>query len=39
MREVNRRTDVGVCWSVTGVWNLLTLKLERRHNPDDYARV
>lgn len=39
MREINRRTDVGVRWSVAGVRNLLTLKLARRHNPDDYARV
>jgi hypothetical protein len=39
MRELNRRTDVGVRWSVPGVRNLLTLKLARRHNPDDYARV
>ena len=39
MRELNRRTDVGVRWSIAGVRNLLGLRLARRHNPDDYARV
>lgn len=35
MREMNRRTDVGVRWSVPGVRRLLTLKLQRkyRHGP------
>jgi hypothetical protein len=39
MREINRRTDVGVRWSIGGVRNLLRLKLAHRHNPDDYAAV
>lgn len=39
MREINRRTDVGVRWSIRGVQNLLSLKLAQRHNPDDYAAV
>jgi hypothetical protein len=39
MRELNRRTDIGVCWSVDGVRNLLSLRLAQRHNPDDYAKL
>lgn len=39
MRELNRRTDVGVRWSVSGVRNLLSLRLAQRYNPDDYARL
>jgi hypothetical protein len=39
MRELNRRTDVGVRWSEAGVTHLLRLKLAARLNPDDYARV
>jgi len=39
MRELNRRTDVGVRWSEAGVANLLRLRLASRLNPDDYARV
>lgn len=39
MREVDRRVWIGVRWSPTGLRNLLLLKLARRHNPDDYARV
>lgn len=39
MREINRRTDVGVRWSVTGVDNLLRLRHSRRINPDDFERV
>jgi transposase-like protein len=39
MRELNRRTDVGVRWSVPGVGNLLKLRLAKRYNPDDYERV
>ncbi len=39
MREINRRTDIGVRWSISGVKNLLSLKLGQRHNPDDYARL
>ena len=39
MREVNRRVDVGVRWSVKGVTNMLRLRLAQRHNSDDYQRV
>lgn len=39
IRELNRRTDVGVRWSLSGVSNLLRLRLAQRHNPDDYDRV
>lgn len=39
MREINRRTDVGVRWSIPGARNLLRLALAQRHNPDDYAAV
>lgn len=39
MREINRRTDVGVRWSVSGIANMLKLRLAKRLNPDDYARV
>lgn len=39
MRELNRRTDVGVRWSLRGVSNLLRLHLAQRHNTDDYARI
>ncbi len=39
MRELNRRTDVGVRWSLSGVSNLLRLRLAQRHNPDDYERI
>lgn len=39
MRELNRRTDIGVQWSVPGVRHLLRLRLARRYNPDDYARL
>lgn len=39
MREVNRRTDVGARWSMAGITNLIRLRLAKRYNPDDYARV
>ena len=39
MREMNRRTDVGVRWSITGITNMLKLRLAQRLNPDDYARI
>jgi hypothetical protein len=39
MREVDRRTDVGARWSVSGITNLVRLRLAKRHNPDDYERV
>lgn len=39
MREVNRRTDVGVLWSVQGADNMLKLRHALRLNPDDFDRV
>ncbi len=39
MRELNRRTNVGVRWSVAGIGNLLRLRLARRLNRDDYTRL
>lgn len=39
MREINRRVDVGVRWSIAGLENLMRLSLTRRHNADDYERV
>jgi hypothetical protein len=39
MREINRRADVGVRWSVSGIDNLLRLRHSRRINPDDFERV
>lgn len=39
MREINRRTDVGVRWSVRGVANMLRLRQAYRINPDDFERV
>ena len=39
MREVNRRTNVGVLWSVLGVNNMLKLRHALRLNPDDFDRV
>lgn len=39
MREVNRRMENGSNWSEPGARNLLRLRLAKRHNPDDYARV
>jgi Transposase, Mutator family len=39
MREVNRRTDVGVLWSMKGVNNMLKLRHALRLNPDDFDRV
>lgn len=39
MREINRRTDVGVRWSEQGVNNLLKLRAAKRINPDDFERV
>jgi hypothetical protein len=32
MREINRRVDIGVRWSVTGVENLLLVKMHRAMN-------
>jgi hypothetical protein len=39
MREINRRSDVGVRWSVSGIDNLLRLRAARRINKDDFERV
>lgn len=39
MREVNRRADVGVRWTVRGIDHLLRLRHSRRINPDDFERV
>lgn len=39
MREINRRSDVGVRWSETGIDNLLRLRAARRINKDDFERV
>lgn len=39
MREINRRTDVGVQWSVSGVNNMLKLRHAIRLNPDDFDRL
>jgi hypothetical protein len=39
MREINRRTDVGVRWSVSGVDHMLRLRHSKRINPDDFERV
>ena len=39
MREINRRVNVGVRWSVRGVENLMRLSMTHRHNPDDYHRL
>ena len=39
MREINRRSDVGVRWSDRGIDNLLRLRAARRINKDDFERV
>src|SRR5215217_170332 len=39
MREINRRSDVGVRWSESGINNLLRLRAARRINKDDFERV
>jgi hypothetical protein len=39
MREINRRADVGVRWSVPGIDHLLRLRHSKRINPDDFERV
>lgn len=39
MREINRRTDVGVQWSVSGVNHMLKLRHAMRLNPDDFERI
>ena len=39
MREINRRADVGVRWSIPGIDHLLRLRHARRINPDDFERV
>jgi hypothetical protein len=37
MREMNRRTDVGVRWSVPGVRGMLMVKLERKYRHGRWA--
>ncbi|HEX8907526.1 MAG TPA: hypothetical protein VF771_21975 [Longimicrobiaceae bacterium] len=39
MREINRRADVGVRWSIPGIDHLLRLRHSKRINPDDFDRV
>ena len=39
MREINRRTDVGALWSVSGVNHMLKLRHAMRLNPDDFERI
>lgn len=39
MREVNRRSDVGVLWSVRGIDHMLRLRHALRLNPDDFERA
>lgn len=39
MRELNRRTDVGVRWSPQGAANILRLRLAKLNNHDDYERI
>lgn len=39
MREINRRTDVGARWSVSGVENLIALDLIRRFDPEQWQTV
>jgi len=39
MREINRRTDVGVRWSVSGVTNLIGLDLIRRFDPEQWRAL
>lgn len=39
MREINRRTDVGALWTVSGVNHMLKLRHAMRLNPDDFERV
>ncbi|MFO7942872.1 MAG: hypothetical protein R6U51_00975 [Anaerolineales bacterium] len=39
MREVNRRTDNGSCWSISGVRNMVGLDLARRYNTEDWQDI
>jgi hypothetical protein len=39
MREINRRSDVGVRWSERGIDNLLRLRAAKRINKDDFERL
>lgn len=39
MREINRRTDVGVRWSISGVKNLVALDLVRRLDPEQWQAL
>ena len=39
IREINRRTDVGIRWSVPGVRNLIGLDLVRRFDPEQWQAL
>jgi DNA-directed RNA polymerase subunit RPC12/RpoP len=39
MREINRRTDVGARWRVSGVANLIRLDLVRRFEPEQWRSL
>ena len=39
MRELNRRTDVGARWHISGVANLIGLDLVRRFDPDQWRAL
>lgn len=39
MREINRRTDVGARWRISGVANLIRLDLVRRFNPEQWRSL
>lgn len=39
MREINRRTDVGVRWTASGVQNLIGLDLVRRFDPEQWQTL
>lgn len=39
MREINRRTDVGVRWSVQGVKNLLNLNIGFRYQTAEWSKL
>jgi hypothetical protein len=39
MREVNRRTDNGSRWSISGVRNMVGLDLARRYNTEDWQEL
>ncbi len=39
MRELNRRTDVGARWSISGVQPLLALRLTFAFDPEQWLRL